>query len=395
MKASSLQTLELQDNGITAATAMGLSQSLCASTCPLTDLDLSWNLLRAAGAWAIADGLKDNTTLRCLRLSWNAAGQKGGVGMAEAMRVNTGLRTLDLQHNGIDGVAAIMIADALRDSNKHLTSLDLSHNPLGRKACESVMRALTTNSSLVEIGLQAVEGGISAEASDPSLALITAFDPKHPGGEYTLNLAKPWERFLAVKLQQLAVSRREPWESSELVYKGPLHFSRNNRLVWSEKKDLPEEGTLKLKCKCSPPHQQPPSRQVQVPPGEKQQPPSGRAIAPRDVKRRTARVLVMATWALEACRTHAMLTRRRPLAQMPTCRLPPDPDLADVDFKPKQQTTIHYSLDLAEPSEREIAISLWQRATIEPGENWINETMDGKPFQMDEDNLGWDLPTEG
>ena len=66
-----------------------------------------------------------------------------------------------------------------------------------------------------------------------------------------------------------------------------------------------------------------------------------------------------------------------------------------VDFQPKQQTTIHYSLDLAETSEREIAISLWQRATIEPGENWINETMNGEPFDMDEANLGWDLPNEG
>ena len=92
--------------------------------------------------------------MRDSRLSWNAAGQKGGVGVADSLACNTGLRTLDLQHNNIDGVAAIMIADALRDDNKHLTSLDLSHNPLGRKACESVMRALSYNTSLVEIGLQ-------------------------------------------------------------------------------------------------------------------------------------------------------------------------------------------------------------------------------------------------
>ena len=57
--------------------------------------------------------------------------------------------------------------------------------------------------------------------------MIMSFDANNPGGEYTLNLAKPWERFIAVKLQHLAKTRGEPWKSSELVYKGALHFSRN------------------------------------------------------------------------------------------------------------------------------------------------------------------------
>ena len=44
--------------------------------------------------------------------------------------------------------------------------------------------------------------------------------------------------------------------------------------------------------------------------------------------------------------------------------------LTYVEHKPRKQTVVHYSLDLAEPAQREVAIQLWQRATIEPGENW-------------------------
>ena len=33
-----------------------------------------------------------------------------------------------------------------------------------------------------------------------------------------IDLSKPWERFIAIKLQQLAVSRNEPWEGAELTY---------------------------------------------------------------------------------------------------------------------------------------------------------------------------------
>lgn len=231
--AAGLETLELQDNQLTVVTAAELAKSLRRPDCPLLELDISWNSLRASGVCAIAEALSSNSKLQRLRISWNGANQKGGVALAEALRVNSGLRRLDIQHNEIDGIAALMIADTLRHSNSHLTSLDLSHNPIGRSACEAVMAALSQNNALIEIGLQAkVQQSLTAfpllpfEASflhaqaidvglvsdDPRLDLVTAFDASNPAGEYTLDLSKPWERFIAQKLQRLAITRQEPWK---------------------------------------------------------------------------------------------------------------------------------------------------------------------------------------
>ncbi|KAL1522969.1 hypothetical protein AB1Y20_017933 [Prymnesium parvum] len=314
-----LQSLDLQDNQMSVLTALPLSLALGRPECPLTELDMSWNSLRSSGVRHIAASLITNTKLETLLLSWNTAGQKGGIEFAEALRVNKKLRRLDLQHNDIDSVAAVMLADALKDANEHLTSLDLSHNPLGQAACESVMRALAQNSSLVEIGLQAVDAGLIDGARDASLNLVSSFDASNPGGEYRLDLSKPWERFIALKLQNLARSRSEPWEHATIEFEeqqaqAPSFFRSNNRQLWSDRRELPERGILRFKYS---------------------------------------------------------------------------------EGMKKQRTAVHYSLDLADSSQREIAISLWQKAVIEPGENWMNETLDGKPFQMDESNLAWDLPTEG
>jgi len=61
--------------------------------------------------------------------------------------------------------------------------------------------------------------------------------------------------------------------------------------------------------------------------------------------------------------------------------------LLEFDFEspqPQHVITQHYRLDLSVPRERAIAHDLRVRASIVPGENWWNETVDGLPFSLEE-----------
>ena len=42
-----------------------------------------------------------------------------------------------------------------------------------------------------------------------------------------------------------------------------------------------------------------------------------------------------------------------------------------------------------------MALQLWQRAVVEPGENWRDEKLDGRRFEMDENDASWTLPERG
>jgi len=62
---------------------------------------------------------------------------------------------------------------------------------------------------------------------------------------------------------------------------------------------------------------------------------------------------------------------------------------------PKPTSIVHYTLDLSWPRDREIARQLWIRALAEPGENWLNEQIDGRIFGLQEGGSQWKLPEQG
>ena len=62
--------------------------------------------------------------------------------------------------SSIGASAAQTLAEALSHENRTLTSLELSHNPLGRRGTEQVMAALTNNPTLTSIGLQHTLAGL-------------------------------------------------------------------------------------------------------------------------------------------------------------------------------------------------------------------------------------------
>lgn len=60
------------------------------------------------------------------------------------------------------------------------------------------------------------------------------------------------------------------------------------------------------------------------------------------------------------------------------------------------RSIVHYSLELGEPLEREVAVQLWQRAIIEEGENWQKESLDGLLLDLDEEAAAaWTVPKSG
>ncbi|KAL6063845.1 NLR family CARD domain-containing protein 3 [Balamuthia mandrillaris] len=81
-----------------------------------TQVDLHKRRLGPAGGTAVAEALRNNTTLTLLDLSTNHLGEEGGKAIAEALRHNTTLTALDLNANRLGEAGGKAMADALRHS---------------------------------------------------------------------------------------------------------------------------------------------------------------------------------------------------------------------------------------------------------------------------------------
>ncbi|KJE97322.1 hypothetical protein CAOG_07749 [Capsaspora owczarzaki ATCC 30864] len=118
----------------------------------LFTLCLHNNKLGDAGATAIAEVLKVNTTLKALGLAKNQIGEAGAQAIAEALEVNTTMTSLSLNENRIGEAGAQAIADALK-VNTTLTDLVLAKNPIGDVAVQAIAEALEVNTTLTELYL--------------------------------------------------------------------------------------------------------------------------------------------------------------------------------------------------------------------------------------------------
>ena len=140
--APSLASLFLSSNKIGDVGAQRLAWQLKRSLRGLTELDLSWNEIRSAGAVALCDALGGGTSsapssssqvsgpsccpqLTKLDLSWNALGSKD------------------------DSRAAVKALSAMLASNSSLVHLDLSQNQLSAQDCSILSEGLQSNHSLL------------------------------------------------------------------------------------------------------------------------------------------------------------------------------------------------------------------------------------------------------
>ena len=69
-----------------------------------------------AGAIALAEILKQNTTLEQLAIQNHSIGDKGAVALAEAIKHNTTVRLIDLSHNKIGEEGIVALVEAIKQN---------------------------------------------------------------------------------------------------------------------------------------------------------------------------------------------------------------------------------------------------------------------------------------
>ncbi|KAG1666022.1 hypothetical protein FOA52_010932 [Chlamydomonas sp. UWO 241] len=192
-----LHTLNMSNNSLGNRTAAAFG-ALLPSNKYLTDLDLSWNQIRAEGVSLLCDGLEENGHLRKLNLSWNGLEDVGVKRIGEMLGRNRGLRHLDLTNTRMGSGAALLVADGII-SNDVLEELILNGNAVGDVGARYLMNALKNNNSLQYLGLQGTNMTSGARNHDTG----ADFNPLSPDGNYALNLADSADRTIAWQLCKL------------------------------------------------------------------------------------------------------------------------------------------------------------------------------------------------
>ena len=369
-----LHSLVLSDNKLRQLSAATLADGLRSRSCVLTELDISWNMLLPPGVAALAAGLRHNTTLLVLDMSWNGAGAQGGVALAEVFTRNKSLRSLKAAHNGIGTAAAVVMAHALgKGGNRGLTALDLSDNPLGRAGVQALMRSLGENDSLVSVNLLNADLAIGSGMTGTSPAVLQAFDPNEPQGIYNLDLSAPWDRWVACKLRDLSIRKREPWRAASYdAGDEQVHWSWRSTREWSEKFAVPTSGQLRLEYVRATPRARGTTHYC---------------LRLDDAAQREVAQLLWARARAEACENWQNETLDgQPLELNEDARVGwvvPEAGCLELDYVTYDQFYEgHYRLDLAAPVERAIACKLQERFLSDDGVGFVRPTLDGAALSM-------------
>lgn len=230
----------------------------------LVHLDLSWNYLRLESSIALANSIRNNHTLVELRLSYNACADAGAMMFGEALRFNKTLEVLDLSYNSVGVKGAMVLANAIR-SNSTLRSLQLNGNNIGREGGQLLMAALCANRTVVGCTIEMHACNLSASmlssdtgatpvlptssatpASHPANAeynlhalpvfdarTTRIFNPREPGGRYTLNLSEAYDKMIVMELVRLATTRKG-CRFLRMEYKTPTSAKRPITLIKKE-----------------------------------------------------------------------------------------------------------------------------------------------------------------
>ena len=167
-----LTEIYVYEENIEAAGAKALAEALKTNT-SVTLIDLGENKIGAAGAKALAQALKTNTSVTKIYLGKNEIGDAGAQVLAEALKINTTLKTIDLTHNKIGTAGAQAMADALK-LNTSVTTLDFKQNKIGTAGAQVLAEALKINTTLTTIDLTYNKIGIAgAQAMADALKLNT------------------------------------------------------------------------------------------------------------------------------------------------------------------------------------------------------------------------------
>merc|ERR1719399_1748155 len=143
VQAGPLEELDLAANGIGDAGAAALAEMLTAL--PLQVLELERNVVAAEGAQALAAAL-DRSALASLGLAGTLVGA-GATALAEALKANTSLTKLDLRAAKLSAPGAVALAGAV-EVNTALLDVSLQGNALGDEGTCALADALAANTTL-------------------------------------------------------------------------------------------------------------------------------------------------------------------------------------------------------------------------------------------------------
>ena len=200
---SDLVIINLAKNSLSRTGAEAVGEML-SRTLYLEDIDLSWNTLGPKGCHRIISSLSENQTVKRLILAWNGAAD--AVLELEGVLQDGVLEEIDLSNNCINERQAQVISGLLKKS-KTVKKVCLANNPIGVRGGRAILKALLI---LDFHGVTVDLAGCNLGAFDESMKL---FDPANPNGDYDLDLANPYEEYVAHELVELAwVEEGENWE---------------------------------------------------------------------------------------------------------------------------------------------------------------------------------------
>ena len=114
-----------------------------------------------AGATALAEVLRTNTTLNSLGLCYNPGiGNPSVMSLCEALKVNTTLSSLDLSGTGISDAGVLSLVEVLKTNTSSLTSLLLSDIKISHQSFKSIAEVLRVNSTLKDLKFEGNKVGV-------------------------------------------------------------------------------------------------------------------------------------------------------------------------------------------------------------------------------------------
>ena len=127
----------------------------------LSSLNLSFGDIGDAGATALVEVLRTNTTLNSLGLCNNPGiGNSSVISLCEALKVNTTLSSLDLSRTGISDAGVLSLVEVLKTNASSLTSLLLSDIKISHQSLKSIAEVLRVNSTLKDLKFEGNKVGV-------------------------------------------------------------------------------------------------------------------------------------------------------------------------------------------------------------------------------------------
>ncbi|GAX81074.1 hypothetical protein CEUSTIGMA_g8509.t1 [Chlamydomonas eustigma] len=242
-----IKELDLSRCSLGERSAIAMGDALMSTSC-LEILDMSWNSFGVRGAKYFAAGVKLASCLHELNLAWTGIQDEGSSHILQAMVNNSSIILLDLSGNGVSINACTVLTELMLE-NKTLVNLVLRDNSMGQAAARRVIRALLLkpqSGPLEKVDLYGCSFQKDvALPEDVKEGPVLSFNPHEPDGTYSLNLAMPSERQIALELLEIASQQGlQTWTSATLD-------GKKFKLLSISKQMIPESGQLQVTFQCA------------------------------------------------------------------------------------------------------------------------------------------------